>query len=173
MRISWEEYALDIAEAASSRSEDHYVKVGACALNTQHMVVAVGYNGLATGKDVRYDFWRNRDHRSKYMIHAEVNCLSLCKKGEVALLAVTLSPCSHCATMIAAYDIPLVVYRDEYKRDRAESIFDFYGIALIHLPSREERDKICPSLPLSTPTSSSLSDPKQINIPEDGQFRTE
>ncbi len=79
MRISWEEYALDIAETASSRSEDHYVKVGACALNEQRMVVAVGYNGLASGKDVRYDFLRNRDHRRKFMIHAEVNCLSLFK----------------------------------------------------------------------------------------------
>ena len=173
-RLSWREYALGLAESASLRSEDPYLKVGACALSHKKMVVGVGYNGLASNKDVESeDFWTDRNQRRKYMIHAEVNCLSLCKKGEVALLAVTLSPCSHCATMIAAYDIPLVVYRDEYKRDRAESIFDFYGIALIHLPSREERDKICPSLPLSTPTSSSLSDPKQINIPEDGQFRTE
>ena len=67
VRISWEEYALDIAVTASSRSEDHYVKVGACALNEQHMVVAVGYNGLAAGKDVRYDFWEKP--RSPQKIH--------------------------------------------------------------------------------------------------------
>ena len=103
MRISWEQYALDIAHTASSRSEDHYVKVGACALNSQRMVVSVGYNGLASGKDVAYDFWRNRDHRRKFMIHAEVNCLSLFKKGEAQMLAVTLLPCSSCATMIAGY----------------------------------------------------------------------
>ena len=94
MRISWEEYALNVAETASSRSEDHYVQVGACALNEQHMVVAVGYNGLATGKDVRYDFWRNRDHRRKYMIHAEVNCLSLFKKGRSA------NACSHATSVL-------------------------------------------------------------------------
>ena len=132
MRIPWEEYALNIAETVSIRSEDHFVKVGACALNEQHMVVAVGYNGLATGKDVRYDFWRNRDHRRKYMIHAEVNCLSLFKKGEAQMLAVTLLPCSACAAMIAGYGISKVIYRDVYKRDTsALEILNFYNIECI------------------------------------------
>ena len=129
MRISWEQYALDIAQTASSRSEDRYVKVGACALNSQQMVVAVGYNGLASGKDVSYDFWRNRDHRRKFMIHAEVNCLSLFKKGEAEMLATTLLPCSSCATLIASYGISKVVYKDVYERDtQALEIFDFYNI---------------------------------------------
>ena len=132
MRISWEQYALDIAQTASSRSEDRYVKVGACALNSQQMVVAVGYNGLASGKDVSYDFWRNRDHRRKFMIHAEVNCLSLFKKGEAQMLAVTLLPCSACATMIAGYGISKVVYKDVYERDSmALEIFNFYNIECI------------------------------------------
>ena len=134
MRISWEEYALSIAETASSRSEDHYVKVGACALNEQHMVVAVGYNGLATGKDVRYDFWRNRDHRRKYMIHAEANCLTLVKRGECSLLAVTMLPCAACASLIASYEIPKVVYHNNYGKDEgALKIFDFYGIECVNI----------------------------------------
>ena len=132
MRISWEEYALSIAETASSRSEDRYVKVGACALNSQRMVVAVGYNGLASGKDVPYDFWRNRDHRRKFMIHAEVNCLSLFKKGEAEMLATTLLPCSSCATLIAGYGISKVVYKEVYERDsQALEILDFYSIECI------------------------------------------
>ena len=132
MRISWEQYALNIAQTASSRSEDHYVKVGACALNSQRMVVSVGYNGLASGKDVCYDFWRNRDHRRKFMIHAEVNCLSLFKKGEAEMLATTLLPCSSCATLIASYGISKVVYKDVYERDeQALEIFDFYNIECI------------------------------------------
>jgi len=132
VRISWEQYALDIAQTASSRSEDRYVKVGACALNSQQMVVAVGYNGLASGKDVSYDFWRNRDHRRKFMVHAEVNCLSLFKKGEAQMLAVTLLPCSACATMISGYGISKVVYKDVYERDSmALEIFNFYNIECI------------------------------------------
>ena len=133
-RINWEEYALEIAEVASLRSEDPHRKVGACALNYQNMVVGVGYNGLAPGVEVLNRFWENRDERRKYMIHAEANCLSLCKRGEVRLLAVTLLPCSYCATMIAAYNIPLVIYSQEYERDvQARDIFNFYKIKLLKI----------------------------------------
>ena len=132
MRVSWEEYALNIASAAAERSEDIYQKVGACALNEKNMVVAVGYNGLAPGKDVSYGFLQNRNHRRPYMIHAEVNCLSLVKMGEVKILACTLLPCSSCATMIAGYGIEKVVYKEIYKRDTsALEIFKFYEIDCI------------------------------------------
>ena len=99
------------------------------------MVLGLGYNGLATGTTIEGDwFWGDRDHRRPYMIHAETNCLSLCKKGEVKLLAVTLLPCSYCATMIASYGVPEVVYKEEYKRDaEAHKIFKFYNITLTQL----------------------------------------
>ena len=130
-KISWEKYALEIAKVASLRSEDPYQKVGACALNSQNMVVGIGYNGLASGKDVWPAFWSDRDERRTYMIHAETNCLSLCKKKEVRLLACTLLPCSYCATMIAAYSVKEVCYNDTYERDEsAMKVFDFYGIKL-------------------------------------------
>lgn len=131
MKIPWEEYALNLAETASLRSEDPYRKVGACALNENRMVLALGYNGLASGKDVSSGFWEDRDSRRKYMIHAEANCLSMCTKGMVDLLAVTLLPCSYCATMIASYGVKKVVYKEEYELDtKAKEIFDFYSISL-------------------------------------------
>ena len=72
------------------------------------------------------------------MIHAEANCLSLFKAGECKILAVTLLPCSACATLIAAYKIPKVIYSEEYKRDeKAKLIFDFYNIELIKINSKE------------------------------------
>tara|TARA_R100001443_G_scaffold107043_1_gene116687 strand:- start:654 stop:1085 length:432 start_codon:yes stop_codon:yes gene_type:complete len=132
MRISWEQYALNIAQTASERSEDPHRKVGACALNDQNMVLAVGYNGLAPRKEVMDLFWKDRDLRRPYMIHAEANCLSLVKRGEVSLLAVTLLPCASCATLIAAYNIPKVIYGDVYERDKkALEIFDFYDIKCV------------------------------------------
>jgi dCMP deaminase len=128
-RLTWPEYALQIARAAAGRSEDPHRKVGACALNCDNMVVGVGYNGLASGRTVSDTFWNDRDLRRQYMIHAEANCLSLCKKGDVRLLAVTLLPCSYCATMIAAYGVEEVYYKEVYERDdRALEILDFYGI---------------------------------------------
>ena len=130
-RISWEKFAIEIADTASLRSEDPYRKVGACALNHAKMVIGVGYNGLASGHEVAPEFWKDRDARRPYMIHAEANCLSLCKKGEVRLIAVTLLPCSYCATLIASYGVQKVVYRDTYETDnKAVEILAFYGISL-------------------------------------------
>lgn len=128
-RISWEEYALRIAEAASLRSEDIYTKVGACALDHSNRVIGVAYNGLASGIKVTEDFWKERDYRRPFMIHAETNLLSLFKRGECSLLACTLLPCSCCASMISAYGIKKVVYKDIYHRDPlAIDIFEFNKI---------------------------------------------
>lgn len=128
-RISWEEYALRIAETASLRSEDIYKKVGACALDHSNRVIGVAYNGLASGVEAPEDFWKDRDKRRPYMIHAEVNLLSLFKREECKLLACTLLPCSCCASMIAAYGIKKVVYKEIYNRDTsAFDIFKFNNI---------------------------------------------
>ena len=131
-RIDWYEYAMLLAFAAAKRSEDPYRKVGACALNKDKMVVGLGYNGLASGKNAPLSFWEDRDYRRKFMIHAETNCLSLCKKGEVDLLAVTLLPCSYCATMIASYGVKEILYHEEYENDQeAKKIFNFYDIDML------------------------------------------
>ena len=131
-RIDWYEYAMLLAFAAAKRSEDPHKAVGACALNKDKMVVGLGYNGLASGTDAPHGFWDNRDVRRKYMIHAETNCLSLCERGEVDLLAVTLLPCSYCATLIAAYGVNQVLYHEEYENDRAaHEIFRFYNIEML------------------------------------------
>jgi dCMP deaminase len=128
-RISWEEYALRIAEAASLRSEDRFVKVGACALDHSNRVIGVAYNGLSSGINVSEEFWKDRDKRRPFMIHAEVNLLSLFRRGECKILACTLLPCSSCASNIVAHGIKQVVYKDEYFRDkRALDIFKFNNV---------------------------------------------
>lgn len=128
-RISWEEYAIRIAQVASLRSEDPYKKVGACALDFNNRVIGVAYNGLAPGIIAIESFWDNRDQRRPYMIHAEANLLSLFKRGECNILACTLLPCSCCASMISAYGIKKVVYQEVYIRDTmAIEIFKFNGI---------------------------------------------
>ena len=98
------------------------------------MILGVGYNGLASKKEADSKFWEDRDGRRRFMIHAEANCMSLFNKGQASLLAATLLPCSHCATLIAAYKIPQVVYSEEYDLDlAAKEIFDFYNIELIKI----------------------------------------
>jgi dCMP deaminase len=128
-RISWDEYALRIAVVASMRSEDPYVQVGACALDHANRVIGVSYNGVGAGINVEDTFWQDRDARRPYMIHAEVNLLSLFKRGDCRLVACTLLPCSSCASVIAAHGVTEVVYKDIYQRDvQALNIFKFNGI---------------------------------------------
>lgn len=132
IRISWEEYALRIAQVAALRSEDPYKQVGASALDQSNRVIGVAYNGLAPGINVDETFWEDRNKRRPYMIHAEVNLLSLFKRGECKLLACTLLPCSCCASMIASYGIKKVVYIEDYIQDNAAiDIFKFNGIECV------------------------------------------
>jgi dCMP deaminase len=127
-RLSWAEYALKLAETASIRSSDPFVKVGACALRFDKSVAAVGYNGPPRGIEID---WTNRDERRKRVIHAEANCLTYCKPNEIELIAVTLLPCSSCLNLIASYGIKRVIFNEIYQRDDfAFQLAKEYGIML-------------------------------------------
>jgi dCMP deaminase len=132
-RLSWEQYALELARTASLRSEDPYRKVGASALSHDHRVLGVAYNGLKSGKNVDNSFWNNRDLRRPYMIHAEANLLSLFTRNNCRLVAVTLLPCASCAKLICSWNVERVVYNEEYDNNDAihtKEIFDFYNVEL-------------------------------------------
>lgn len=134
-RPSWAEYAMQLAEVAAKRSEDLHHQVGACALDHDNRVIGVAYNGLAPGKNMDVNFWKDRDGRRPFVIHAESNLLSLVRRGECKMIACTLMPCAACATFIAAHGVKQVVYREVYQRDtRSLEIFDFYGISCEQLP---------------------------------------
>jgi len=132
-RISFIQAASETAKIWATRSEDMHKKVGACILDKEGRVLSVGYNGLTPKLNVDINFWKNREHRRDYVIHAEANALSLIKKQDNPyLIATTLLPCSHCATNIACYGIKIVVYNEEYEKDqKAKDIFKFYNIELI------------------------------------------
>lgn len=143
MRINWDEYALSLAQVAKLRSEDVYRQVGACALDHENRVLGVAYNGLKSGKKVDAEFWSDRNRRRPFMLHAEANLLSLFKKGDCKTIALTCSPCSACATLIAAHDIKRVIYCDEYELDKTGlDILNFYNIELIKIDSAQIRSII-------------------------------
>lgn len=132
-RLSWEQYALELAKTASLRSEDPFRKVGACALSKTNRVLGVAYNGLTAGKEVNAEFWNDRDKRRPFMIHAEANLMSLFNRGECGIIAVTLLPCVCCAKLICAWGVPKVVYSEEYDNVDAihtKEIFDFYDVEI-------------------------------------------
>ena len=114
MRIDWERSALSLAKVAALRSEDPFVKVGACVLRHDNSVASLGYNGAPPKVNID---WSDRDERRRRVIHAEANALRYVKPQECRLLACTLLPCNDCLKLISSYGIKEVVYIEEYDKD--------------------------------------------------------
>lgn len=113
-RPDWNEYGMLLAHAASQRSPDPYVIVGAAAFRKDRSTVATGYNGAAAGSEID---WSDRELRRPYVLHAEFNCLRYSKIGEPYYLYVTLLPCSSCLTLAAHYGVKEIFYDQLYDRD--------------------------------------------------------
>jgi len=128
-RVDWDRHALLLAWTATRRSEDPYMKVGACALGHNNEVLGVAYNGLAAGRKVQSEFWNDRNARRPYMIHAEANLLARISHGQAKTMAITLQPCTCCAQAIAGHGIKKVIYTLKYDFDKGGlDVLDFYGI---------------------------------------------
>jgi len=138
-RKSFIDAAMDTAVSWSLRSEDPFKKVGCCILNKNGRVLSVGYNGLPSKFKAPREFWTNRDLRRKFILHAEINALSLLKlNDDPYILVSTLLPCSSCATSIIAHGIKNVVYLEKYNLDQnALDIFKFYGINLSRYENKD------------------------------------
>jgi|10_taG_2_1085330.scaffolds.fasta_scaffold00617_10 dCMP deaminase len=127
-RLDWKNYALKLAYVASERSEDPFMKVGACLLRPDHSVASLGYNGAPPGVNIS---WINRDERRKKVVHAEINALRYVKPGECELLACTHIPCNECLRTIAAYGIKEVVFNETYSRDMSSlNMSKTFGVKL-------------------------------------------
>lgn len=132
-RHDWPETAMQLAESiAASRSEHPNIeeRVGACCIRHDHSVASLGYNGTPPNVDID---WTGPE-RKTHVIHAEVNALRYVRPGEVDFMAVTMSPCSPCLTVISSYGIKKVYYRKKYdKGDEAIKTATSLGIELIQI----------------------------------------
>jgi deoxycytidylate deaminase len=132
IRRSIELYAIDMAWAARSRSEDPFLQVGCVLLRKDNTVAATGYKGAPPGIDID---WGNRDARRGKVIHAEANALRYVAPGEVALVATTTMPCMECVRTIASYGIKRVVYDQELPAEyhdipAVRALADEFGITI-------------------------------------------
>lgn len=100
MRPDWDEYFLNMAHLASSRSPDEQTKVGCIIVNAKRHVVAMGYNGFPAGTKSD-NLPVVRPHKYPYMIHAEQNAISNMElKGENLTAYVTARPCLVCSKLL-------------------------------------------------------------------------
>lgn len=115
--ISWDEYFMGIAMFSAERSKDSNTQVGACIVNNDYKIVAVGYNGMPTGCDDDDMPWERTgetclDTKYPFVCHAELNAILNRNSANLngCTLYVTLFPCNECAKAIIQSGIKKVVY---------------------------------------------------------------
>ena len=127
-RLNWQEYGIELAKTAASRSEDPFVQVGCCIFRPDNSVASLGYNGAPPGINID---WSDRDERRKRVIHAETNALKHIKPNEADRMFVTLMPCGDCIKNAASYGIKQVFYIKVYNLDEtARDLASEFGINL-------------------------------------------
>ena len=142
--LAWEDYFMNIAYLSAMRSKDPSTQVGACIVNEDQRIVAIGYNGFPRGiSDDNFPWSRKAkdplDTKYPYVCHAEMNAIM--NKNSESLkgcdIYVTLFPCNECAKMIIQSGIKRVLYAsDKYAHLMASKaskrMFDAVGIEYIH-----------------------------------------
>ena len=148
MRPSWDEYFMQLANLASTRSNCMKRKVGCCIVSN-NKVIATGYNGTprhllncfiggckrcnVTSIDTTSEEPKNVHNLGTcYCLHAEEN--ALLEAGNIRIdksctLYCDTCPCITCTVKIVQSGVGEVVYSQSYNMD-AESIaiFDSAGI---------------------------------------------
>ncbi|NLY53940.1 MAG: cytidine deaminase [Firmicutes bacterium] len=151
MRVSWDEYFMQITRVVASRSTCLRRQVGAILVKDRH-IVATGYNGAPRGlahcsevgclreqqgiaSGERHELCRALHAEQNAIIQAAVSGVSI--KG--ATLYVNLFPCSLCAKMLINSRIQRIVYSADYPDALSHALLQEAGIELVrHIPETTE-----------------------------------
>ncbi len=138
-RPDWDEYFLDMARLAATRSTCCRRRVGA-VLSRDQRVVATGYNGSLRGQPHCTDVGCLMvDGHCKRTVHAELNALLQCAfhgaSSQGTVLYTTSFPCLDCAKALIQAGVVRVVYRDAYTDEHSRRMLREAGIVLDRVPA--------------------------------------
>ncbi|HBK85594.1 MAG TPA: cytidine deaminase [Firmicutes bacterium] len=143
MRVSWDEYFMEITRVVATRSTCLRRQVGAILVKDRH-IVATGYNGAPRGlahcaevgclrtqqgiaSGERHELCRALHAEQNAIIQAAVSGVSI----EGATLYVNLFPCSLCAKMLINSRIKRIVYCADYPDELSHALLQEAGIELV------------------------------------------
>jgi dCMP deaminase len=136
MRATWDEYFMNMAINASTRSTCDRLHVGAILVKNNR-VVGTGYNGSVKGLPHCTDKTEllcnggclNTEGRCVKTIHAEVNAI-LDAKGDTegATCYATHSPCENCTKLLAQAGVVRVVFLHPYRNPYNEYFIQESGM---------------------------------------------
>ncbi|MDR3293809.1 MAG: dCMP deaminase family protein [Clostridiales bacterium] len=146
--LSWDEYFMGIAVLSGRRSKDPNTKVGACVVNPEKRIVAIGYNGFPTGCSDGELPWGKAggflETKYPFVVHAELNAiLNATTKLTGCTIYTALFPCNECAKAVIQSGIREVVYlSNKYATSDAtvasKKMFELAGVKYRRYSGRED-----------------------------------
>ena len=141
-RVSWEQYFMNIAKEAATRSTCDRKHVGAVIVRDK-TILSTGYNGSVRGMPHCDEVGHLMEEgHCVATIHAEANAvLQAAKNGvriEGAEVYITASPCWNCFKMLANTGIKKIYYGEFYRDERIFDVAKRLGIELVHIPVKQE-----------------------------------
>ena len=141
-RVGWDQYFMNIARQAATRSTCDRKFVGAVIVRDR-TILSTGYNGSIRGMphcdEVGHDL---ENGHCVATIHAETNAILQAAKNGVnisgAEIYTTASPCWNCFKMIVNAGIRRIFYGEFYRDEKSLRIARQLQIELIHLPGEGE-----------------------------------
>ena len=138
---------MGVSLLAAKRSKDPNTQVGACIVDSNHVILSTGYNGFPLGcSDDELPWARTgEDTKYPYVVHAELNAIlnSGGKSLRDATIYVGLFPCNECAKAIIQSGIREVVYLDDkYANEKStlasKRLLSMAGVKMRKLKPREK-----------------------------------
>ena len=143
MRISWDEYFMQIVEVVKTRSTCLRRQVGAVIVK-DNRIITTGYNGapshlkhcteLGGCERQKMGIPSGERHELCRALHAEQNAIIQAAKlgntTEGATIYVNVQPCVICAKMLINAGIVRVVYKGDYPDEMAKSMLEEAKIVL-------------------------------------------
>ncbi|MHA1198346.1 MAG: deoxycytidylate deaminase [Candidatus Heimdallarchaeaceae archaeon] len=124
-RPSWDEYFMNIAELAKTRSNCIRRQVGAVLVNNKHQIISTGYNGVPRGivhctRDTCTKLYEKSGEKNEICpaVHAELNAILQAATAGISSEGTTLysttRPCGNCTMAIINAGIKRVVFIEDY-----------------------------------------------------------
>lgn len=147
MRVSWDDYFVEITQVVASRSTCLRRKIGAIIVKDRH-IISTGYNGAPSGLAHCSEVGCVREqqgiasgerHELCRGLHAEQNAIIQAAVSGVSIAGATLYtscyPCVMCAKMLINSRIQRIVYCQEYPDQLSRALLTEAGLELsFHSP---------------------------------------
>ena len=143
-RPSWDEYFMQIADVAATRSTCLRRHVGAVLVSNDHRILATGYNGVPLGIEhcltrgclrTELNIPSGTKHELCRGLHGEQNAIiQAARHGGVAqdgsTLYCTTYPCVQCAKMLINAGVKRIVFRESYPDELSTSLLHEAGVVV-------------------------------------------